>query len=90
MNAIEIVDTLKESGLTDKQGRAIFKAIEKSNTATLATKQDLSTLQANLKEDIASVKADVAGLKSSVKALYWGLGIVAALNVAIIVKLFIA
>ncbi|MDE0035135.1 MAG: hypothetical protein OXU75_18670 [Deltaproteobacteria bacterium] len=57
----ELYDALIEAGATEEKAKAAAGAIPM--VETLATKQDLAELKAEIKDDIAVLKRDMAVLK---------------------------
>jgi hypothetical protein len=52
-------------------------------------KEDIANLRAELKEDIANLKADIAELKGNFGTMKWMMGFLLAMNLAILLKLFL-
>ena len=83
---------LKDAGFDERQAEAAVAMVRHAVTEGVATKADIKVAVAELKTDIAANKADlkaaVAELKTDIAAVKWVLGFLAALNVAIVARLF--
>ena len=83
---------LKDAGFDERQAEAAVAMVRHAVTEGVATKADIKVAVAELKTDIAANKADLkaaaAELKTDIAAVKWVLGFLAALNVAIVARLF--
>ena len=58
-DTLRIAQILKEAGFDDTQSEAVVTAIRHSLTENVATKGDVSNVEAALKSDIANLRADI-------------------------------
>ena len=90
---------LKDAGFDERQAEAAVAMVRHAVTEGVATKADIKVAVAELKTDIAANKADlkaavaelktdIAASKTDISAVKWVLGFLAALNVAIVARLF--
>ena len=78
MSEIALYNTLRKiDGVSDAEA--------KEAVADIANFKDVAT-KADLKEGLAELKADIRALKADIKAIKWLLGLLMAMNVALIVS----
>ena|SRR5579883_2148438 len=87
-------------GFTEPAAEATAEALNAALGGDVATKGDvelvkvdIAAVRAELKADIAAVrtelKADIEAVKSDIRLLQWQIAIMYALQIAILVKLFV-
>jgi len=97
-DTLRAAKSLQAAGFAQEQAEAVAAAI-RSGQGELATRQDVSTLRGELaglrsvqeaqQAELGGLRADYAGLRAEVSAIKWVLGLVAALNIAILVRLLL-
>jgi hypothetical protein len=88
-----VIDTLKlaralrdQAGFTQNAADATAEALNAALGADVATKTDIDLARAGLKADIDATKME---LKADIRLLQWQIAVVYALQIAILVKLFV-
>ena len=90
MNAIALdthafIKRMTGAGMPEAQAEAVtalVREVQASASSELATKADLLALKVEIREDIAPLKTEAVVMR-------WMLGVVLALQTAILVKLFV-
>ena len=98
-DTLSAAKALQAAGFDQAQAEAVASAI-RSGQGELATKDDVAALRGELaglrsgldgqQADLGGLRADYAGLRAEVGAIKWVLGLVVALNIAILVRLLLA
>ena len=98
-DTLSAAKALQAAGFDQAQAEAVASAI-RSGQGELATKADVAALRGELaglrsgldgqQADLGGLRADYAGLRAEVGAIKWVLGLVVALNIAILVRLLLA
>ena len=92
IDTLAFAKRLQAAGADERLAEAIVEGITDADTSSLATKEDLGLVKAELKEDIALVKDDVAAIKTDIAnshadILKWLFGIIFA-QTAIVIAVF--
>jgi hypothetical protein len=95
-----VIDTLKlaralrdQAGFTQNAADATAEALNAALGVDVATKTDIETTRTGLKADIDGVRAEIQAtkveLRGDIRLLQWQIAIMYALQIVIIVKLFV-
>ena len=81
MKSLKLVDDLRRAGFDETQAAAISQGVA-------AVREDAEAIEKKMTVAIENVRREIAALRGGFQIMQWAMGIIGALLIGIVVKLF--
>ena len=81
MKSLQLVDDLRQAGFDETQAAAISQGVA-------AVREDAEVIEKKMTVAIENVRREIAALRGGFQIMQWAMGIIGALLIGIVVKLF--